>query len=220
MNSWPDAAMTPFRNEKNSNWEGAFRVPKVVRWPGHIPAGVVSNEIVSHTDWLPTLLAAAGEPAIVEKLKKGHQVGDKRFKVHIDGYNLLPCLTGREAKGPRPGFIYFSDDGDLVGLRYDNWKMVFAEQRTTGTLRVWMEPFVFLRIPKMFNLRTDPFERADVTSNTYLDWMIDHAFLLYGGQAIVKEFLDTFREFPPRMKAASFTIDQVLAKMEESLHSK
>jgi arylsulfatase len=220
MNSWPDGAMTPFRNEKNSNWEGAFRVPKLVRWPGQIPAGIVSNEVISHTDWLPTLLAAAGEPAIVEKLKKGHQAGDKRFKVHIDGYNFLPCLTGREAKGPRPGFIYFSDDGDLVGLRYDNWKVVFAEQRVRGTVQIWMDPFVFLRVPKFFNLRTDPFERADVTSNTYFDWMLDHAFLMYGAQFIVKEFLATFQEFPPRMKAASFTIDQVLAKMEESLHSK
>jgi arylsulfatase len=212
--------MTPFRNEKNSNWEGAFRVPAVVRWPGKIPAGVVSNELIAHQDWLPTLLAAAGEPDIIEKLKVGHQAGDKTFKVHIDGYNMLPHLTGEEEKSPRPGFIYFSDDGDLVALRYDNWKLVFAEQRMQGTVQIWAEPFVFLRFPKLFNLRTDPFERADITSNTYWDWMIDRVYMLYAGQSIVSKFLATFKEFPPRMKAASFTIDQVMAKMEEAIFSK
>jgi arylsulfatase len=219
MNTWPDGAMTPFRNEKNSNWEGAFRVPEVVRWPGKIPAGVVSNEIISHTDWLPTLLAAAGEPEINEKLKQGHQAGDKQFKVYIDGYNFLPYLTGEVEKGPRQGIIYFSDDGDLVGLRYDNWKFVFAEQRVQGTVMIWAEPFVFLRFPKIFNLRTDPFERADITSNTYWDWMIDRVYLTYAAQFIVREFLATFQAFPPRMKPASFSIDQVLKKMEEAVHS-
>jgi len=217
MNSWPDAGMTPFRNEKNSNWEGAFRVPQVIRWPGKIPAGTVSNEIIAHQDWLPTLLAAVGEPDIVEKLKQGHRVGDKEFKVHIDGYNFFPYLTGEEEKGPRPGFIYFSDDGELVALRYDNWKLVFAEQRIPGTLRIWAEPFVELRTPKCFNLRTDPFERADITSNTYYDWLIDHVYLLYAGQSIVAQFLATFEEFPPRMKPASFSVDQILSKMEEGL---
>jgi arylsulfatase len=217
MNTWPDGAMTPFRNEKNSNWEGAFRVPMMVRWPGKIKAGQVSNEIISHEDWLPTLLAAAGEPQISEKLKAGYQAGDKHFKVHIDGYNFLPYFTGLEEKGPRQGFFYFSDDGDLVGLRYDNWKVVFAEQRMQGTVMIWAEPFVFLRIPKFFNLRTDPFERADITSNTYWDWMIDRAYLLYASQFLVKEFLSTFIEFPPRMKAASFTVDQIMTKMEEGL---
>ncbi len=217
MNSWPDAAMTPFRNEKNSNWEGAFRVPKVARWPGKIKAGTVSNEIIAHQDWLPTLLAAAGEPDISEKLLKGHKAGDKKFKVHIDGYNFLPHFTGEEEKGPRPGFIYFSDDGDLVALRYDNWKIVFAEQRMRGTLALWMEPFTFLRVPKFFNLRTDPFERADVTSNTYYDWMIDRVYLVYAAQFIVAEFLKTFKEFPPRMKAASFTVDQIMEKMEAGM---
>jgi len=218
MNSWPDAAMTPFRNEKNSNWEGAFRIPELVRWPGKIKAGTVSNEIISHTDWLPTLLAAAGDPDICEKLKQGHQIVDKTFKVHIDGYNFLPYFTGQEEKGPREGIIYFSDDGDLVGLRYDNWKFVFAEQRFQGTAQIWAEPFVFLRVPKIFNLRTDPFERADITSNTYWDWMLDHAYLTYAAQHIVRQFLDTFMEFPPRMKPASFGIDQVLAKMEQALN--
>jgi arylsulfatase len=217
MNSWPDAAMTPFRNEKNSNWEGAFRVPAMVRWPGKIEAGTVSNEIISHTDWLSTLLAAAGEPDINEKLKQGHKAGDKEFKVHIDGYNFMPYFTGEEQKGPRPGFIYFSDDGDLVGLRYDNWKIVFAEQRKDGTAAIWLEPFTFLRIPKIFNLRTDPFERADITSNTYYDWLIDHVYLTYAAQFIVSDFLKTFKEFPPRMKPASFTVDQILEKMESGM---
>jgi arylsulfatase len=219
MNTWPDGAMTPFRNEKNSNWEGAFRVPELIRWPGKIPAGVVSNEIVSHTDWLPTLLAAAGDPDVKERLKQGAQVGDKHFKLHIDGNNLVPYLTGEEEKSPRKGIIYFSDDGDLVALRYDNWKVVFAEQRAPGTLQVWAEPFVFLRFPKMFNLRTDPFERADITSNTYYDWLIDRAYIMYAAQFIVRQFLNTFEEFPPRMKPASFSIDDALAKMEQALHS-
>jgi arylsulfatase len=217
MNSWPDSAMTPFRNEKNSNWEGAFRVPEMIRWPGKIKAGTVSNDIISHTDWLPTLLGAAGDPSIIEKLKSGHHIGDRLFKVHIDGYNLIPYLTGQDEKGPRPGVIYFSDDGDLVGLRYDNWKIVFAEQRKQGTLAVWAEPFTFLRIPKFFNLRTDPFERADTTSNTYFDWMIDRAYILYAAQFLVAQFLETFKEFPPRMRPASFTVEQIMEKMEAGL---
>jgi arylsulfatase len=187
----------------------------VVRWPGKIPAGYVSNEIIAHQDWLPTLLAAAGEPDISDKLKAGHQADDKSFKVHIDGYNFLPYLTVEGEKAPRPGFIYFSDDGDLVALRYDNWKIVFAEQRVQGTVAIWMEPFVFLRFPKIFNLRTDPFERADITSNTYFDWVIDRVYLSYAGQAMVAQFLSTFQEFPPSMKPASFTIDDVMKKMEE-----
>jgi len=213
MNTWPDGAMTPFRNEKNSNWEGAFRVPLLMRWPGKIPAGVVVNDIVQHHDWLPTFLAAAGEPDIVEKLKKGHKAGDKTFKVHIDGYNLLPFLTTKGVRSPRQGFIYFSDDGDLVALRYDNWKVVFMEQRTRGTLEIWMDPFVPLRVPKLFNLRTDPYERADVTSNTYFQWLLENDYLILAASAIVEEFLKTFKDFPPRQKAASFTIDQAMEKM-------
>jgi arylsulfatase len=217
MNSWPDAAMTPFRNEKNSNWEGAFRVPELVRWPGKIPAGFVSNEIIAHQDWLPTFLAVAGEPDIKEKLKAGYQVGDKNFKLHIDGYNFLPYLTVEGEKAPRPGFMYFNDDGELVSLRFDNWKIVFAEQRATGTLRIWQDPFVELRFPKMFNLRTDPFERADITSNTYYDWVIDHAYLIYGGQSLVAQFMATFAEYPPRMKPASFSVDQIVEKMNQTI---
>ncbi|WDT71841.1 MAG: arylsulfatase [Candidatus Manganitrophus sp.] len=214
MNSWPDGAMTPFRSEKDTNWEGAFRVPLAVRWPGKIPAGVVSNEIIQHHDWLPTFLAMAGEPNIVEKLKKGYQAGDKTFKVHIDGYNLLPYLTGKEKKSPRQGLIYFDDDGNLVALRFDNWKVVFMEQRVQGTMRIWAEPFVALRIPKVFNLRTDPYERADITSNTYYDWFLNHDYIALAAQVIVTPFLETFKAFPPRQKAASFTIDQALEKME------
>jgi arylsulfatase A-like enzyme len=214
MNTWPDGGMTPFRSEKNTNWEGAFRVPEVIRWPGRIPAGVVSNEIVQHHDWLPTFLAAAGEPDVVEKLKAGHSVGDKTFKVHIDGYNLLPYLTGEVAKSPRQGMVYFSDDGDVLALRFDNWKAVFMEQRVQGTLQLWAEPFVVLRVPKLFNLRMDPFERADITSNTYYNWTADNLFLLLAATAVTSQFLETFKEFPPRQKAASFTIDQVVAKLE------
>ncbi|HEY7705160.1 MAG TPA: arylsulfatase [Acidimicrobiia bacterium] len=213
MNTWPDGAMTPFRSEKNTNWEGAFRIPLAIRWPGQIPAGTVSNEIVQHHDWLPTFLAAAGDADVVEKLKKGHKAAGKKFKVHIDGYNLLPYLTGKEKESPRKGFIYFSDDGDVVALRFDNWKVVFMEQRMAGTLGVWAEPFVPLRLPKLYNLRTDPFERADVTSNTYWDWVMSKAYLVLAASAIVGDFLKTFKEFPPRQKAASFTIDQAMEKM-------
>jgi arylsulfatase A-like enzyme len=203
MNTWPDSGMTPFRSEKNTNWEGAFRVPQMIRWPGRIPAGVVSNEIVGHHDWLPTFLAAAGEPDIVDKLKAGHTIGDATFKVHIDGYNLLPYLTGEADRSPRPGFVYFSDDGDVLALRFDNWKIVFMEQRAQGTLRIWAEPFVALRVPKLFNLRTDPFERADITSNSYYDWFIDNDYIALAATAVMTQFLATFREFPPRQKAAS-----------------
>jgi len=220
MNSWPDGAMTPFRSEKNTNWEGAFRVPFMVRWPGRIAPGTVSNEIISHLDWLPTFLAAAGEPDIKDKLLQGHQAGDKSFRVHLDGYNLLPYLTGQEPKSPRPGFFYFSDDGDLIALRYDNWKLVFMEQRSPGTLGLWAEPFTLLRVPKLFNLRTDPYERADTTSNTYWDWFIDHVFLLVPAQQLVGEFLATFQEFPPRQKAASFTVDQVMDKLLAGITSR
>jgi arylsulfatase len=217
QNTWPDAGTTPFRSEKNTNWEGAFRVPELIRWPGKIPAGSISNEIVQHHDWLPTFLAAAGDPDVVDKLKAGHQAGDKTFKVHIDGYNLLPFLTGEVDRSPRKGMVYFSDDGDVLGLRFDNWKIVFMEQRATGTLRIWAEPFTPLRVPKLFNLRTDPFERADITSNTYYEWLIENAYLVLASQALMVEFLATFPEFPPRQKAASFTIDQAMERLEAAL---
>jgi arylsulfatase A-like enzyme len=212
-NSWPDGATTPFRSEKNTNWEGAFRVPAMVRWTGRIKAGTVSTEIMSHLDWLPTFAAAAGEPHIKEKLLGGHTAGHKTFKVHLDGYNTLPYLTGKEAKSARKEFFYFSDDGDFLAARFDNWKMTFMEQRCRGTLQVWAEPFTRLRVPKIGNLRTDPYERADYDSNTYWDWVLDHAFLCVPTQEIVARFLATFREFPPRQKAASFTIDQALEQL-------
>jgi arylsulfatase len=217
MNTWPDGAMTPFRSEKDTNWEGAFRVPLLIRWPNKIPAGKISNEIVSHLDWLPTLLAAAGEPDIKAKLITGHEAAGKSFKVHLDGFNLLPLLTGAEQDNPRKGFIYFSDDGDLVAIRFDNWKAVFMEQRCRGTLQVWAEPLTALRLPKLFNLRTDPFERADTTSNTYWEWMLEKAYIVFAATTLVSEFLATFAAFPPRQKAASFTIDQAMQKMEEAV---
>ncbi|MBA4064258.1 MAG: arylsulfatase [Isosphaera sp.] len=220
LNTWPDAAMTPFRNEKNSNWEGAYRVPCLVRWPGKIKPGSVSNQIASHLDWLPTLAAVAGEPDIAAKLLKGHKLGDTSYKVHLDGYNLVPHLTGQAGKGPRESFLYCNDDQQLTALRYDNFKLVFLEQRAPGTLRVWAEPFTPLRVPKIFNLRTDPYERADVTSNTYYDWLLDRAFLLVPAQDYVGKFLMTFKEFPPRQKAASFNIDDVMKKLSEGGGSK
>jgi arylsulfatase A-like enzyme len=218
MFSWPDGAMTPFRNEKNTNWEGAFRVPCVARWPGRIKPGTVSNEIVAHHDWLPTILAMAGDKEVTDKLLKGYKIGDMTYKVHLDGHNLVPYLTGEVAKSPRQWFIYCNDDQQVVALRYDNWKIVFAEQRQPGTMRVWSEPFVTLRVPKLFNLRTDPFERADITSVTYYDWFVNHVFLLVPAQGFVGEFLATFREYPQRQKAASFNLDDVLRSMQEGTH--
>jgi len=206
--------MTPFRNEKNTNWEGAYRVPAMVRWPGKIKPGSVSNEIVSHLDWMPTLLAAAGVPDITEKLLKGYKAGKTTFKVHLDGYNLLPYLTGQEAKSPRKEFFYFSDEGDLTALRYDNWKLIFAEQKTPGTLAVWMDPFTMLRVPLIFNLRLDPYERATITSNTYYDWFLDHAFIALPVQTYVGKFLTSFKDYPPRQRPASFSIDQVMERLK------
>ena len=219
MNTWPDGGMTPFRSEKNTNWEGAFRIPELIRWPGRIAPGSVSNEIVQHHDWLPTLLAAAGDDGIVDKLKAGHTIGDTTYKVHIDGYNLLPYLTGEEEESPRKGMVYFSDDGDVLALRFHNWKVVFMEQREQGTLQIWAEPFVALRVPKLFNLRMDPFERADITSNTYWEWLLENDYIVLAATALVTEFLATFKEFPPRQKAASFTIDQVVEKLESVMTS-
>ena len=214
-NEWPDGGLSPFRGEKNTNWEGGYRVPALVRWPGKITAGKVSNEIMSMLDWVPTLMAAAGEPDVKEKLKQGHTADGKPFKVHLDGYNFLPLLTGQEAKGPRKEFFYFNDGGELVGLRYNNWKLVFAEQRER-TFQVWSEPFVKLRIPKLFNLRTDPFERADTDANNYHTWWIRRVFVLVPAQTFVGEFVETFKAFPPRQKPAKFNVDDVLAIMQET----
>jgi len=214
-NTWPDGAISPWRSEKNSNWEGAFRVPCFVRWPGKFEAGKVLNGMVSHQEWLPTLLAIAGEPDIKEKLLKGHKAGDKTFKVHIDGENLLPYLTGETDTTPRKEFFYVNDGGSVGAIRYNDWKAVFAEQRAR-TLALWAEPFIPLRIPKMFNLRRDPFERADRNSNTYWDWVIDHAFIIYGMQALAAKALQTLKEYPPRQKPAAFNLDRVLDILEEA----
>ncbi|HEX4132224.1 MAG TPA: arylsulfatase [Pirellulales bacterium] len=219
MNTWPDGAMTPFRSEKNTNWEGAFRVPCMIRWPGKIAAGSVSNEIISGHDWLPTFLATVGEPDIKEKLLAGHDADGKHFKVHLDGFNQLPYLTGEVTTSPRRGFFYFNDDGDLVSLRFENWKLVFMEQRAQGTLRVWAEPFTTLRLPKLFDLRADPYERADITSNTYYDWFLSQPYLIYAAQAATSKFLATFNEFPPRQRAATFGIDQVIEQMKRNIGS-
>jgi arylsulfatase A-like enzyme len=218
QNSWPDAGTTPFRSEKNTNWEGAFRVPCLIRWPGRIQPGSVSNDIVSGLDWLPTLMAAAGDPEIKDKLLKGYQVGSKTAKVHLDGYNQLPYLTGQQPNSARKEFIYFNDDGDLVALRYENWKFVFEEQRALGTMRIWAEPFTKLRVPKLFDLRSDPYERADVTSNTFYDFFLsDGAGPFIASQAIVAPFLATFKEYPPSQRPSSFSIDQLVENMQRSL---
>ena len=215
FNTWPDGAITPFRSEKNTNWEGAWRVPAFVRWPGKFPAGSVCNGIVSHQDWLPTLLAAAGELNIKEKLLEGYTAIPKTFKVHIDGYNLMPYLTGETKESPRKFFFYINDDGQLVALRYNDWKLVFMEQRAKQ-LACWSEPFVPLRIPKIFNLRRDPFERADENSNTYWDWVLNHAFQLVPTQAIVAQQIRSFKDFPPRQKPASFNLDRVLEQLQNA----
>ena len=214
-NSWPDAAITPFRSEKNTNWEGGWRVPCFLRWPGKFPTGTVLNGIASHQDMLPTLLAAAGVPDIREKLLRGHKAGDKAFRVHIDGFDMLSYFMGEASESPRKSFFYINDDGLLVALRYEDWKLVFMEQRAKQ-LACWFEPFVPLRIPKIFNLRQDPFERADENSNTYYDWMIDHAFMVVPAQAIVGQQIQSLREFPPRQKPASFNLDRVLEQMQDA----
>jgi arylsulfatase len=213
FNSWPDAAITPFRSEKNTNWEGAFRVPAFIRWPGAIPAGSVLNGLVSHQDMLPTLLAAAGDPDIVTKLLEGHQAGDKTFKVHIDGYNMLPYLMGEVKESPRPFFFYISDDGEIMAIRHGDWKAVLMEQRGKA-LGCWLEPLVPLRAPKIFHLRRDPFERADESSNSYYDWMLSHAYLIYGMQAVVSQQIADFVKFPPRQKPAAFNLDAVMRQLE------
>jgi arylsulfatase A-like enzyme len=215
MNSWPDGAMTPFRGEKNTNWEGAFRVPAMIRWPGHIKPGSVSNDIVSGLDWFPTLLAAAGDPDVKDQLLKGYDAEGTTFKVHLDGYNQLPYLTSEQAKSARNGFFYFNDDGQLVAVRVGNWKLNFCEQRTEGTLAVWRDPFVCLRAPTMFNLRMDPYERAEITSNTWNDWVIRHSYMVVPIQALVGDFVSTFKDFPPRQKPSSFSVDQIMQELQK-----
>ena len=220
MNSWPDGAMTWFRSEKNTNWEGAFRVPCMIRWPGRIKSGQISHEIVSALDWCPTLLAAAGDPDVKQKLLTGYQAAGKTFKVHLDGYNQLPYLTGQQEKSARPYFIYFNDDADLVAMRFANWKVAFEEQRAPGTLLLWAEPFTKLRLTKFYDLNSDPFERADVTSNTYWDWLMDHAYVQYGAVAQIAEYLESYKEYPPSQKPASFSVDGLMENMHRAVDPK
>lgn len=207
--SWPDAATTPFRSEKNTNWEGAYRVPAFVRWPGHIQPGTVTTEMFAGLDWFPTLLAAAGDATIKDRLLNGTSIGGKTFKVHLDGYNQLDFLTGKTDKSFREEFAYFNDDAQLVGFRYKNWKAVFREQSAAGGFRVWADPFILYRIPKLFNLRMDPYERADLVSDQYYDWTFKNAYLVgwMGFHAI--QFLETFRKYPPSQLPASFSVDGV-----------
>jgi arylsulfatase A-like enzyme len=222
MNTWPDAAMTEFRSEKNTNWEGAFRVPCVVRWPGHIKAGTVTNEIMSHNDWMPTFAAIAGEPNLVEKLKKGYTANGIKYKVHLDGYDQSKFLTSvsgtagnnNGVKSARTTFFYSDDDGLLVAMRQGDYKYVFSEQRMQGTLGLWAEPFTTLRLQKIFNIMQDPFERADITSNTYWDWNLNHVGSAYGMMQEVFAFAATFEEFPPRSTPPSFNPANV---MEQTL---
>ena len=200
---WPDGGYTPYRGEKNSNWEGGFRVPMMVRWPERIKAGQVSNVIIAMMDWMPTLLAAAGDDKIIEKLRQGMRAAGRNYKVHLDGYNFLPYFTGQTAKGPRQEFIYTSDTGDIVALRNGDWKLVFREQRAHG-FDVWQDPYVELRLPKLFNLRMDPFERMDHEGSGYDQWRAEHLFLLVPAIAQISQFKATFKEFPQRQKPGSF----------------
>jgi arylsulfatase len=211
--TWPDGANTPFRSQKDTNWEGGWRVPAFMRWPGKIKAGSVLNGIVSHQDMLPTLLSAAGDPDVVKNLLNGHKIGAKTFKVHIDGFDMLPYLTGQVKESPRKSFFYMSDDGEVMAVRNGDWKFVVGEQRAQQ-MRVWMEPLDKLRVPLIFNVRRDPFERAQHNSNTYYDWLISHAFMLYEMQALVAAQIDDFVKFPPRQKPAAFNLDEVLRQVQ------
>ncbi|AUF82142.1 arylsulfatase [Tetraselmis virus 1] len=210
-NTWPDAGTSPFRGEKNTNWEGSFRVPFLIKYPGVIPKGQVYNSLTSHLDLVPTLCSFAGLKNISKKLLKGY----KGFNVHLDGYDMVSHFV-KNTKCPRNEFFYISDDGECLAVRMDVWKVVFAEQRMKGTMKVWSEPFVKLRLPKIFNLRLDPFEEADVTSNTYYDWIIKHAFIYVPMQKVVTRFAKTFIDYPPRMKPSSFTIDQIIDQLKKS----
>ena len=210
--TWPDGGQSPFRGEKNTNWEGGYRVPCVIRWPGVIKPGSVFNDVFAHEDMLPTILAAAGAPDVKEQLLKGMKVGGKTFKVHLDGYNITDALAGK-SPSPRHEFFYFNDEGSLVGIRYDQWKIVFAEQRGEG-LEVWEEPFVPLRLPKIFNLRSDPFETADEEAMDYERWRVDRLFLLVPAQEYVGKFLASFKEYPPSQKPGSFSIDAALEALQ------
>jgi arylsulfatase len=217
--SWPDAATTPFRSEKDTNWEGAFRVPAMVRWPGHIQPGQISNEMVSGLDWFPTLVAAAGDADVKSRLLNGWQPAGSSttFKNHLDGYNQLDYLTGKSDKSARNDFYYFDDDGGLVATRYDDWKVVFKEQPAEGGFAVWQTPFITWRLPKLFNLRMDPYERADKVSDQYNDWLVRNDYLLVKGQLQGAAFLETFVKFPPSQRVASFNIEGVREQVDKAI---
>jgi arylsulfatase len=210
--TWPDGGTPMHRGEKNTNWEGGYRVPAMVRWPGLVRPGTVINDIFAHEDWLTTIMAAVGEPQMADKLKKGETIGGKTYKAHLDGYDQRELLAKGNGNGKRKEFIYFTDDGNVAAVRYDHWKMVFMEQRGHG-FDVWQEPLVTLRLPKLFNLRTDPFERADHEGMGYSTWRFDRAFLLAPASAYVGQWLQSFREFPPRQKPGSFNLSQVMEKL-------
>ena len=212
--SWPDGGTLPFRGEKNTNWEGGYRVPCMIKWPGVIEPGTIINEIGSHEDMLPTFLAAAGDSNVKDNLLKGVTSNKRSYKVHLDGYNLLPYFKGESKDWPREEFFYWTDDGNVAALRYNNWKIVFMEQRAHG-FDVWQEPFVTLRLPKLFNLRTDPFERADHEGMGYGYWRINRAYVLAPAQAYVGNYLKSFGEFPPRQKPGSFNLSDAMSKMTE-----
>ena len=214
FNTWPDAGNTPFRSEKNSNWEGAYRVPAFARWPGKFKAGVTLNGIVSHQDWLPTLAAAAGSTDIKDRLRAGTDLNGRTYKNYIDGYNMLDYFTGKAEKSPRPGFVYVNDDGDIVAVRWEDWKVVYKENRGRA-FGVWREPFTELRVPLLFNLRRDPFERAQHNSNTYEDWALDRVFILFGANKLAGQFVMTLREFPPSQTPGSFNLDTVMKQIQE-----
>jgi len=213
FNTWPDGANTPFRSEKNSNWEGAYRVPAFVRWPGHFPAGVTLNGIVSHQDWLPTFAAAAGAPDITGQLLKGVTLNGRAYHNHIDGLNMLDYLTGKTDRSPREWFAYVNDDGDLVATRWNDWKVVYKENRGQA-FEVWREPFTDLRVPLIFNLRRDPYERAQHNSNTYNDWVLDHVYIIYGANAQALQWLRTFKDYPPSQRPGSFNLDALARQLE------
>jgi len=215
--TWPDGANTPFRGQKDSNWEGGWRVPCFMRWPGKIAPGSVLNGIVSHIDMFPTLLAAAGDQDVTKNLLNGHKVGAMTYKVHLDGYNMVPYLTGAAKESPRNAIMYFSDDGEVIAVRVGDYKFHLAEQRA-NQMRQWAEPFVKLRLPYIMNLRRDPFERAEFNSNTYLDWMVNHVPQMYLMQEVVAEQIADFAKFPPRQKPASFNLDAVLAQAQGAMH--
>ncbi|MEM1305193.1 MAG: sulfatase-like hydrolase/transferase, partial [Planctomycetota bacterium] len=218
-NTWPDAGTTPFRGEKNSNWEGAYRVPAFVRWPGEFPAGVTLNGIVAHEDWLPTFAAAAGEPAIKEKLAAGTKLIGRNYRNMVDGFNQLDYLKGATSDPPRKEFMYVSDVGEIVAIRYDDWKAVFLENRGRR-LGVWQEPLAQLRIPLLFNLRRDPFERSQHNSNTYWDWYLDRAYVLVPMQDIAAKFLKSMVEYPPSQSPGSFNLDKVVAQIKAGVGSR